>query len=63
LPRDLNHSTASLSRRRCTEIFPDGKTTPADFQNPSPRDSAGGAPSVFQIVSHPSNVGGFHKDR
>jgi len=43
LPCALNHSTTSLSRRRCTEVFPVGMTTRADFQNSGPRESASGA--------------------
>lgn len=43
LPCARNHSTTSLSRRRWTEVFPQGTTTRADFQNSAPSDSASGA--------------------
>jgi len=51
LPRDLNHSTTSLSRRKCTEVFPGGTTTRADFQKSAPRDSAMGASD--RVLSSP----------
>src|ERR1017187_6735409 len=55
LPRDLNHSTTSLSSRKCTEVFPGGTTTRADFQNSAPRDSASGA-SGSVLSSPPSRM-------
>jgi hypothetical protein len=40
LPRALNHSTTSLSRRRCTLVLPLGMTTRADFPLSEPRPGA-----------------------
>jgi len=51
LPRALNHSTTSLSRRRWTEVLPLGMTTRADFQKSAPRDSPRGA--LRRVLSAP----------
>ena len=42
-PASLSQSTTSVSRRRCTEVFPAGMTTRALLQKSAPRDSVSGA--------------------